>query len=1118
MFKIDSTQFISEAVVKIFDKSGVIDKTKYKIDKDNFTLQFSDKLPEYVTPSKKIMLQTPKPDNKLLRKINVKNDTLILPNITLYKSTSIMHLIYIIGYIFNINISQIKIKVIDPLLPEFLAANDINTSDCYFLPTEFENEEGVKRIEGGEDTELDIADVSEVFANIDISNIDENKGNQSFEYNNWLTIQECISIGDTKEIIVNITSDDSIPGNNYEDIWYKEYWVLSSYYKQLEANNITSYPMKMNVSTIKISCIYNKLNTPTVDIAKLFNIHTTTGDNTIFSKVYCQSRTVDKFMYNKRPLQFVKTNADSNHVFKGVVPMYNTCVLYYGKDIFDGIVLQRIEILESNVINLIFTNTNTSMDVNRLCEFLKEWMTDNRRSIFKKVKISDCVYDLDFNWENYIPVFNGITASMYLQVGTLGKRHNPADEIDNLADILIQERCLKKFQTRSSLQFNCYSFFGPGIIAQTNYLLSFHEFLTNIILFKELAPMVHVGIDGMDDIMVQVSNASNIAELLHTFAFTLGNFSVLKENLGTSNITVSNTMSLESIRARSTKYGKKLLKILESIDPRLFGPRKIGKKTRAYSGLCQKNKQRAVPITQAEYEYLKKIVPDSVADLQNQTYPDQRICLFCPFKEYDFLNYHFFPNQLCIVRCTTKPSNRTQYNYCTKSLGVKDSVQIQNRYENQTIMLYNPLISPGRRCRLPNEWKDVLVNYVLYKPKLNMSIDNWCETMFNKEPFIIRRDPVNMTYQILSEYDIRNDYILIFQSEISNDYFVVVDGDDTNITPLLFSDNDIVKKFFEDHSTKTADFYSFFNFIERLLPKLPSNKFNYVKISDMYNNSIHDIITQCRKIYNLKYIVSKNLIMGIIYKDKIYICPKMFWIFDSIDSIWTIPLFKCIEEYKQGSLKLPVIGVDIPSGLITKYYKDYTTKKITSIELLSAQSTPTEPLDTPLTDKPVIIYDGKTQLMNMLNINVDKVNEGRNIGQYEMYMNIVLNWLYMYLNEHDIEFDDVTPLPEDEKNKFIEKYKVKFAPATKTAYIMFQMLLDNDVIGDRTYLKYQNNRHNIISWRSSKLSAFDAINVCNNRSFRSTHDVMLLIYNMLKDNMAFSSDKNEVISYKIITQ
>ena len=65
-----------------------------------------------------------------------------------------------------------------------------------------------------------------------------------------------------------------------------------------------------------------------------------------------------------------------------------------------------------------------------------------------------------------------------------------------------------------------------------------------------------------------------------------------------------------------------------ALDPILFGKRKVGNKTINYSGLCQKYKQRVVPIAEEEYNVLVKSIPDSVVKLKNQTYENTYLLQF----------------------------------------------------------------------------------------------------------------------------------------------------------------------------------------------------------------------------------------------------------------------------------------------------------------------------------------------------------------------------------------------------------------------------------------------------------------------------------------------------------
>lgn len=271
-------------------------------------------------------------------------------------------------------------------------------------------------------------------------------------------------------------------------------------------------------------------------------------------------------------------------------------------------------------------------------------------------------------------------------------------------------------------------------------------------------------------------------------------------------------IDVAAIRANGAKYGKRLLKILTKMDPVLFGPRYVGKKQRSYSGLCQKKKQRPIPITENEYNELMKIpeLKQSITRIQNQTFSDQKICLFCADKTFNFLNYHHFPNQKCIVRCTSKSSNKTQYEYCTNELNTDNKVVITNKYENQTITLYNVLISKGRKCKLPEELKNILSNYILIKLEEDKRIDQYCMTNYNKHAFILQREIVNTQqitvcdkYSILTDYSNEFDYVLVLKSESDQNYFLFIN--EGNNKPLILSEHQEILNFFISHLKQTND-------------------------------------------------------------------------------------------------------------------------------------------------------------------------------------------------------------------------------------------------------------------------------------------------------------------------
>lgn len=241
-----------------------------------------------------------------------------------------------------------------------------------------------------------------------------------------------------------------------------------------------------------------------------------------------------------------------------------------------------------------------------------------------------------------------------------------------------------------------------------------YDFLTENMIQKNLLPVLHAGINTVtNSLTISIQNSFTYKELILNFIYIIGLFTKIKSKI---NPKVDVSLAEKDIKYRATSYNKKqLLKILLDTDPRLFSGRKIGKALRPYSGLAQKQEQRVVPITKDEYEIIKKVTPESVINLKNQTYPDQRLYLYCPYNQTKYVNFHSIPGQLCIVRCTTKLSNKSQVLYCTNQLDALGVQQVNYKYENQSLTLYNALITKGRKCKVPSEMEHSFGNYILVK-------------------------------------------------------------------------------------------------------------------------------------------------------------------------------------------------------------------------------------------------------------------------------------------------------------------------------------------------------------------------------------------------------------------
>jgi hypothetical protein len=590
-----------------------------------------------------------------------------------------------------------------------------------------------------------------------------------------------------------------------------------------------------------------------------------------------------------------------------------------------------------------------------------------------------------------------------------------------------------------------------------------------------MLPTVHIGLNGPTDLTITTFDTFTYDNLLFLFGYIIGSFGKINKPV---DVVASSTLSVEAIVKHSKKYGKNLLKVLEKIDPKTFGTRKVGNTYRTFSGLVQKYQQRAVPITYEEYEFLKLHKPDSIVNIKNQTHHDQRVYLFCPYAGFPILNYHSFPNQLCIVRCTAKPSNKTQYNICVKELEAETSINIDNRYENQTITLYNPIITKGRRCRLPEELKMVLVDYVLLKLDIEGSIHKYCIDTYGKHPFIIKRDPQQNQYYVLTEYDVSKDYLVIIQSEVNEDHFICLNENTNN--PLVFSENEEIKRFFVDRIRKTNHQYNFFNYLEKLLN---------LTLSENYHMTIVEILDLVSKSRGIKFVVKKDLIYGVMMMGKFYITPQFYWTFT--DTSNTIPLIQVVKDISENKVSFPTIDEFNPE-LVSTLYENFEDGKIYMIKFLN-NSVYVKPFDLSSKWQHIlkIIFDAKSYFLNMFNTEMMKAN----ISQMQQIKllnisDVMRNYIYIFMMQNGMV----------------------------TADELKQDLKELQVLGSVSKINYTDEKYkSFVSWRTSTISEDDFDEYFAKYESISMHDNIKNIYEKFQEDMEFKIQKKEIIIPKIIT-
>jgi hypothetical protein len=884
------------------------------------------------------------------------------------------------------------------------------------------------------------------------------------------TIYKTVSIGPNEHnLYIRYNDKNKIPNMFYENIFYENYYKTAILYKNIlkNSNKTPESKLPINISEVHVLLEYMALKQDNrmVDIVKLFNIVNTK----YCSKIYIQSKSLDINENNDRPYMFLKTDSSTNssNVFKGVSALYNTCSLYLGKPVSEGIILNRIDVSYINDIRFVFTISDGTIEYEFIFKFLKEWVLEHYKELLENINIKECVYSLNFNLDNYVIALTGISSSLLIPSLTEADLLN-ISTLTTLTNIQI------KFQTNTSISLSGNMSFDAWTQENLIQFMVNHETPTVAILIKDALPTIHVGMTGEGGI-ISITNATTLHDTIIMYSIVLG---LIKHVTKKHNFVKQSEQSIDNIRNVGKKYKKNLLKILTQLDPTLFGTRMIKKSKRAYSVLCQKHKQRPVPITEAEYNLIKKDLPMSIANIKNQTYNNQRVFLFCPWEKYPFMNYHRFQNQLCIIRCTTKPSNKTQYSYCINELGVDKIVNISNKYENQTITLYNPLLTKGRKCKLPEELKYIILQHNLLKLNIFMSIEQYCNETYKKEPFILRRDEITETYQILTDYQTSKEYILVLQSELNDDYFIFVN--ELTGKTLFLSDIPQFASFLFRNISKSNAQYAFLNFVSKIVK---------TNISTIYNESLQYILEHLQQEFKIVYIVNKNIIYGFLYNGIFYMSPRLYWAFSSSTIVEKVQ--DIIKRVRRKTLKLPSIT---DFDFVKTLYINYKTNLVEIIEVFNTNIA-IEPTQVPpnfnITFKIIMDVDAFFDDLERISLN-KRVIYDKNTDKMVLTEQILSNILMvMYVHEIPITHESVKEFIETTVNEKI------------------------GLVGDRIDFKQlRNSYQGNMSWCKSKITNEDLQKFFVNLE---QFGYIQIVYSKLQEDASLTSKDGELIHKKIIT-
>lgn len=841
----------------------------------------------------------------------------------------------------------------------------------------------------------------------------------SLDPNSKMLYYKLYSIGNSEfECEINISASFStipLPEN---------YINLTKYYSKFKVNKYKSISkIPINYEYITVSYIHDE--NVTINICDVFN-SLKSYDNSLFNRIYLQYKKLDELNNEERSYEYIKAPKNINSVYSNIKPIFNACVCYLNIQIVSGIHLIRLEIYESGVINAVF-GIMLPLNIDTIKAQVLEYCDVNKNNILETMlNIPDCFIDFNQTIVGYKPKITNISANITFKSDY---SFGPSEEV------FLQKTLVIKFSSISSIQFNGYYFHNYDSLIKVIYNQEIHEYLTDNITTRYIFPTIHISSGSNSTVHINFLNMNTDFDVKFNLFYIMMSF----DNTSTKNIVDTSTqLTEESIRKKSLSYGKNLLKKLIALDPILFGKRKLGNKTINYSGLCQKYKQRVVPIVEEEYNILVKSVPDSVVKLKNQTYENTYLYLFCPYKEFSFINYRNYNNQKCLVKCTKKLSSSHQYNYCIDQLSAeKESSTYTYKYENQTITNYNPIIAYGRKCFLPYELSN-LINYMLIKldPEASTDIFNYCQEQYDKAPFIIQRDDSELNYKIITDYDQTRDYVLIIENEVNDDLFIVVNQD--NKKPFIFSENpkfrDQLLLFLNNEHNTIAILNSVFKFdIDS------SMSFNRV-ISMLLENNV-SIVYNNRKIY------------GFIYNNILLSIPSIFY--DTSDIKGKIELKKVIQNIKRYDF-IDITELDIAK--ISELYEN--DGKIVMVKYMNSYIY-IKPIDITIKfnrkELPIYKFDFEQYLFKLASIDISndlytpfKNNKVVSLRDFLNKILFVLYYKSMIKNSYDI--DDILDVMQDLQIFHDDETKVVINKSNESVSIQQSKINIRDINKVRKYL------------------------------------------------------------------
>lgn len=896
-------------------------------------------------------------------------------------------------------------------------------------------------------------------------------GNRIAFINDMTVMGNTTSIGNGKYTI-QLSHYPSTDDYHYADEFLTNYIKILAYIKELIDPKLTKMHLNIFANRIVFRTRINDTFTDRISLPRLFNsLHV----NNTWKKILIHDDILDDYYRNPFPMQYVKADLDLKYPFKGTKTTFNTVTIYVNTPIHEGISLSKLDVNKYGDVSHTYTVLNTTLGYDESVSIIRKYIDSNFfTDIYELLDLKNCI-----DSTKLIKPITRIDAISTLTSVKLAKKF----KIESLSEIILQTIPELKYSTKTSISMNGYSFFGEPLLNAFIDLSITHQAVGEPAMKKHALPNIICSNYIEDEIVINVGNADSMESALFNTLMLL-----MTLPLNDSKSDKSKELTTESIAKRCMSIPPKaLLKMLEDVDHRTFGPRYVKGKIRPYSGLSQKANQRVVPISLQEYEIVKKDRPESVANIENQT-TGARLCLFCPHKLAPYINFHYSPGEICIPKCTLKQSNRQQYALCAEQLNFEDRLEFDTTYENQTIVLYNPLISAGRKCRPPEEFTTLLSGYVLIKVDTD-DIFEYTLEHYDIQPYVIQRNTFNQFYTIYTEYDYESDYCLAFKSELDNSYMITVDEGSGKL--LRFSGNKYIEMFFKNNAIKgNTSKNNLFNHIGKLLR---------VNFSDRYTNTTDVILRDLNKEYGMKYVYNNDYIVGVIHKGIFYCTPLLYVKF--IDKTnYFVHLFDIAAD--DGFEKsFPNID-DLNKEFIDAVYKDYATDSYRLIVFDGVYTFIKQTKNIALDAiRNTVLFDYEAYKISFLFTDVNNVkSESKDIAEFENIVKVLVKWLVLFIRIF--------------KDANVNDYVAEF----------LRFLKIQKVISDKRDIKWSVNNDYVL-WRSSTVTEEDAKIYIDSIKMSRFNDKYVLseyinhaLYRQYTDELIFHKiDRIEKITSKKIT-